>query len=130
MARKIRIRTRRNRLPKEFHTKLIVDETDTDNGSFYHCANCGFTCNDKQDSLGGANSGLGISHTDIRTISGGSSVGDELSSSMILRTLDNSFASGRLGSDGNPKAAVHNHVAVVSGGCPFCGTLNWRGDFP
>lgn len=130
MARKIRIRTRKNRLPKEFRVKLIVDETDTDNGSFYHCGNCNFVCNDKQDSLGGSKSGDAIGRTDFTIQSAGIISGDAKTAVSLLVNIPESMASLAVDSSGNPKTVVHHHVAAVSGGCPFCGSKNWRADFP
>jgi hypothetical protein len=33
------------------------------------------------------------------------------------------------GYDGNPKPVRLTYKSMVYGGCPFCGTVNWRGDF-
>jgi len=31
--------------------------------------------------------------------------------------------------DGEPKLIRHKYTSDISRGCPFCGTLNWRGDY-
>lgn len=128
MARKIPFRARRNRLPKESRTILLFDETDTDNGMFYRCWNCGYICHDKRDSLGGSNSGDAISHTDFSIPATPLNAGDKPYA--IVIDVRKTIVSPALDSSGNPKATVHSHRAVVEGGCPFCGTLNWRGDYP
>jgi len=35
----------------------------------------------------------------------------------------------RAGADGQPQETYVNYVPVISSGCPFCGTKNWRGDY-
>lgn len=130
MAERDLNRKRRNKLPRDIRAKFLVDETSTDNGVFYHCGNCGFLCNDKRDSLGGNNSGSAINHSDFTTQSAGIMPGVPQTAITFVACVQTSIAGVALNSSGNAKTVVHNHRAVVSGGCPLCGSLNWRGDFP
>ena len=135
MASKIpRFRSKKTRLRKEFKTRLLFDETarfkgDKDNRKYYHCANCNQICHEGEHSLGGSNSGDAITHFDFSIVSGGIIPGNEKSAISILRTLQRSMASLKLNSDGGTKTVVHNHRTTM-GGCPLCGSLNWRADFP
>ena len=123
-------RTQRHvNIPKEFRTRLLVDETDSDNGKYYHCSNCGQICHDTEHSLGGRNSGDAIEHLDFSTTAIGIVPGDALSAMSILGTVQKSMASLELGSDGSAKTVVHSY-GTNGGGCPLCHSLNWRGDNP
>ena len=129
MARKIPIRTRRNRLPREARTRVLFDETDTDNGQFFRCWNCGFICHDKRDSLGGSHSGDAVEHSDFTLKSPGIIPGTAGSNISVLVNTQRTAASVKNGSDGTSKTVVHSH-RTTGAACPQCHSLNWRGDYP
>ena len=134
MAIRAKHRFRHVRIPKEFKTRILFDETkqfrgDKDNGKFYHCSNCGQICHSKVHQLGGSNSGDAIEHSDFYTLSAGIIPGNAKSAISILRTLQGSMVSLKLGSDGTVQTVVHS-FSTNGGGCPLCHSLNWRGDYP
>jgi hypothetical protein len=132
MARKRPFPYRNPKLPRDIaHTRLIVDETDTDNGKFYRCANCGFPCHDKRDALGDESSRDGLVYIDYYVESYGLEYGVPASAISFLGGLDGQLlTSARVGSDGSPKTVVHSYKTTGGPGCPLCKSLNWRGDYP
>ena len=121
-------------IPKEFRTRVFMDETHSDyhtkaNGTFYKCSNCNQICHDLQHQLGGRNSGDAIEHSDFTTTAIGIIPGNRLSAVSILGTVQKSVVSLKLGSDGTTQAVVHSH-RTNGGGCPLCHSLNWQGQYP
>ena len=138
---------RKPRRPRDSRTVCVGDETDQDNGILYHCWWCGFTCNDSRDIVGGDDTPNQISYQDF-TVTAEGFTGTEsgiegteyhdgglASKSLMLNSPDNNELHNgvipmvRAGSDGNPQTTVHNFTATPSGGCPFCGCKNYRGDY-
>lgn len=84
-----------------------------------------------RDSLGGPESGDGIGYQDFAVpvygaetstpLSGVARLGGQLANLTVAMELDLA---------GDPKIPEAHIKPVVSGGCPFCGSLNWKGDFP
>ena len=136
---------RKPRRPRDSRTVIVGDETDQDNGILYHCWWCGFTCNDSRDIEGGDNTPNQISYQDFTEPAlggspgingltpGGSEYKDGGAPSMQLMLsgieLTDRIALVRLGIDGNPQTVVHNFTATPSGGCPFCGCKNYKGNY-
>lgn len=85
-----------------------------------------------RDALGDGQSGDGVSHEDYSIPSvGGSYDGDPLTSVTVLDgDIEHFHVALKLGSDGEPEAIKHSFKSIVNQGCPFCGSLNWRGDYP
>jgi hypothetical protein len=132
--RKSRARDSRKR-PKESRTIPLLGNQDRGNGEdfgkYYRCWNCGFTCDVTRDSLGGSQSKGADNHEDYHTPSYGSKdYSSELNGLSVLGgDVGHYHVALELGSDGNPKNIRHDIKSVVTGGCPFCGTMNWRGDY-
>lgn len=124
---------RSRKLPKESRRIPLKGDkyrgNGEDHGRYYRCWNCGFVCDSDRDALGDGNSGNGVTHIDyVINAQGGS--GDPLTS---LATLDGDVnhyhVALEIGSDGEPKVIRHDYQTVINSGCPFCGSLNWRGDY-
>jgi hypothetical protein len=131
------------RRPRESRTIPMWDETDQDNGVYYKCWHCGFTCNDKRDSLGGEATRDGVTHSDYQKPNALGEHGLPLTNSRSV------YRSGGLASvtpidagdgadltyiirsdsDGNSVEPVHTHQPTASSGCPFCGSMNWKGEY-
>jgi len=139
---------RKPRRPRDSRTVIVGDETDQDNGILYHCWWCGFTCNDSRDIEGGDDTPNQISYQDFTmpALGGepgvyGLTLGQDGSSEYRGGGLPstNLMLSGinltdkipliRIGSDGEPQTVVHNFTATPSGGCPFCGSKNYKGNY-
>lgn len=141
---------RKPRRPRDSRSIPVWDETEQDNGLWYNCWWCGFKNSDQRSSLGDESTPNGVTHSDFtiaataepgiygatsaRYTSGGSSEyrsGGLPSVSLMLGgiTLNQKTPIARAGSDGNPLTVVHYHDVSTNGGCSFCGSKNYRGDF-
>ena len=127
-----------------------------DDGRYYRCWNCGFICNIDRDALGGQESRDGISYEAFTldtdpSLNSISRLGGSFSPSTISpkervggTTERGTGFIGRLAiMSGNPSfitLAIGNTIdgiqlepyyikPVVNSGCPFCGSLNWKGDY-
>ncbi len=103
-----------------------------DANRYYRCWNCGFICNTERDALGDIDSRAGTSALTYYLQSYGSADRSSESSSLCVLGGSHLFYHTvlELGADGQPKPVYHPKKAVITSGCPFCGTLNWRGDYP
>ena len=145
-------RFRRTRTPKQSRTIPMPGHIDYGDGEdadkYYRCWNCGFVCDSTRDELGGPEEGDAVSYEvyntsystdnqdsdeDITQVHYGAEVqgvSDEnlpLVTKLTFRSqhviLKNDLA-------GDPKAVRVNYTpSSGSGGCPFCHTKNWRGDY-
>ena len=114
-------RYKKSNLPKQSRTIRIRGDKDRgargagaigeDFRKWYRCWNCGHLCNEDREALGGKASGDGI-HTESFT-PGSPGTGTDPRDEHGTRTPD-------VKTDLKP---------VVDKGCPFCGTMNWRGDY-
>lgn len=140
---------RKPRRPRDSRTIPLWDETEQQNGTYYICWWCGFTCNDKRDTLGDGSTRNGVTHTDFTVTAGGAFPGEvgaggaseyrdagQLSANSM--NSGTSIIAGGIrhvtpvvtsDSDGNPVEPVHYFNVSTSGGCPFCSCKNYRGDF-
>jgi len=102
-----------------------------DAGVWYRCWNCGFICSTDRDSLGGPESGSGVIVQDFAVPVHGAETGIPNSGIARLGGVLSQVTLA-LGVDdlGNTQPIEEHHMPVVSGGCPFCGTLDWKGDYP
>lgn len=145
-------RHRQRKIRKQSRTIPIPGHIDygdgKDAGKYYRCWNCGFICNVDRDELGGPEERDAVSYKvytgsfstdtldsseDITMIHHGAEVdgiNDDvypLSTKLTFRSqhviMENDLA-------GDPKAVRVNYTPDEgSGGCPFCHTKNWRGDY-
>ena len=102
-----------------------------DDGRWFRCWNCGFRCSKDRDSLGGPDSRDGITYEDFPVPTYGT--GGATSYSGVARlggSIGPSTVALELDAAGDAKEPDHEIKPVVSGGCPFCGSKNWRGDYP
>jgi hypothetical protein len=102
-----------------------------DDGKYYRCWNCGFICDVTRDSIGGSQSGSGDNHEDFYGPAlGVKDATDKFNSLITLRGASRlSHVLLENGSDGDPKEIRHDFTSVVTGGCPLCGTYNYKGDY-
>lgn len=111
-------------------------------GKSYRCWNCGFVCTEGRDALAGPDDRANVIPTDYTEkypsatgiFSGTEGLSADGKTPLQLLAISGG-AMGRvvtlkLGSDGEPVFLTHAHRAKVTSGCPFCGTKNWRGDYP
>lgn len=124
-----------------------------DHDKWYRCWFCGWTCNDQRDALGDSQSRSGVIHEDynptLNVVTRNMGVGasgdtttaiiDEPDRSIYSSVavdgksavLGNSLVVGEQDSAGDNKGVRHPiRVSEKSFGCPFCHSLNWRGDYP
>jgi hypothetical protein len=145
-----RHRVRRQRILHDSRTISLRGHKDygegRDDGRYWRCWNCGFVCDVERHELGDSESKDGVSHTIYEALyTGGPKKGTNSTDyyetdadihgiSGTTALLD--IASARSGhvllqndADGEPKTVRINWTPDISHGCPFCGTLNWRGDY-
>jgi hypothetical protein len=127
---RLRHKNRSKRLRKEARTLPIPGHFDygdgEDNAKYYQCWNCGFTCDVDRDKLGGPTDSPGVAPVPYTLVGqagtalrGGSSIEDTSASRDHL--------AGDMTGEGY---TTFRYETEVSEGCPFCGTVNWRGDHP
>lgn len=127
MSRRPKYRTRK--LPKQSRTIPMQDGNPEvgfgkDIGKLYRCWNCGFPCRTDRDALGGERSVSGATQETYYAVSD-----PGVENRSVLDATELEAISLQLGADGNPIEISHPMKAEVSGGCPLCGTKNWRGDY-
>lgn len=145
-------RYRRRKTRKQSRTIPIAGHIDygdgEDAGRYFRCWNCGFICNKDRDELGGSEERDAVSHkvymgsastdtldtnSDVTQISYGADIEGvndgvyPLVTKLTFRSehviMENDLA-------GDPKTIRTNYTPDEgSGGCPFCHTKNWRGDY-
>jgi len=127
--------SRQRRLRKESRT-IPVKGSGDDSGKFFRCWNCGFVCNVERDELGGRDSVGGISFEIYEERSStiypdGVEHGTDIDGFPLskISVLGKGHISLKVGMDGLPQGVDKVWVPVITGGCPFCGTKNWRGDY-
>jgi len=117
--------------PKRSRTIPVYGDPDRgdglDSGVLFKCWFCGQHNNTRNQALGGADSPAGTAYQDYADNPDyGSGTGVA-----VLGGVANSFTAQRNGSDGNPIGVINAIRCSDSGtGCSFCGTLNYRGDYP
>ncbi len=136
---KARFYTRKTR--KQFRPLPIKGQVD-EIGKSYRCSNCGFVCHEGRDALAGSDDKSNVIPTDYvekyPSATGIFSGTEGLSADGVTPLQLLAISGGamdrvvtlELGSDGEPIPLYHAHRAKVTSGCPFCGTKNWRGDYP
>ncbi len=131
----------RRKLRRQARTLPIKGQVDA-RGKSYRCWNCDFVCHENVNALAGPDSSANVIPTDyIEKYPQATAfqIGTEGMSADGVTPLQFLAISGgamgrvvtlELGPDGEPKPLYHAHRAKVTSGCPFCGTKNWRGDYP
>ena len=107
------------RLRRQARTLPMVGKGD-DEGRYYRCWNCGFVCDKERDTLGGPHDSAGLAH----------SVDPETDTNYRFVAPQAVFTGRQVDFNGDPVVVPRTYHATVTAGCPFCGTKNWRGDYP
>lgn len=121
-------KTRSRKLKKEARTRPIPGHFDygdgKDSGKYYRCWNCGFPCDVDRDMLGGPDDRPNLNPEPYRLIG-------QYGTNLRGGASDNSCSRDHLvDSMTGIGYTTYRYKVEVDSGCPFCGTLNWRGDHP
>ena len=130
---------KRRKIPRQSRT-IPIEGFGEDDGKFFTCWYCGFTCNKDRDSLGDSESGSGENHEsfvvpyDTGILAEYGVAGDGTTPLARLALLGGEITHFQLamenGQYGTPKSVgepLHHTNGI---GCPQCNSLNWRGDYP
>jgi len=100
-----------------------------DDGKYFSCWHCGWTCDKDRESLGDSQTPNNVS-TESYQDEARPQTGDPLSAVAVSGGVPASQVLMELGADGVTDREIFNGVkSEPEQGCPLCGTLNWRGDF-
>lgn len=120
---------RKRKLPKDSRTIPLPGAKDRGNGedfgTYFRCWNCGWICNLNRDSLGDSQGGSGEGYLD----NGSDNMSGSAGAFSVMEEIGNESISLELAADGTPKNIAHVFESVISGGCPLCGSKNWKGEF-
>ena len=122
-----------SRRPRKVARRIPVKGQRDDKGRYFRCWNCGFVCDAQRDQLGGPEDRSGVSHSNFIVADNlGYQFGDsELDAQISLEAIGLHFESVSVSqSNGDPQPSRQDIKPDIGGGCPLCGTLNWRGDYP
>lgn len=111
---------------------LPVKGRGEDKGKYFRCWNCGFVCAVDRDQLGDdeSRSGIVVEEVEIANSLGSQFGTDELDVEITLQSIGfHHEVIPQASSDGENQVIRHDHKGTAASGCPFCGTLNWRGDY-
>ena len=108
---------------------IPVKGNGEDTDKYYRCWHCGFICDSDLNSLGGAASRDGVASEDYSVPTYGATPGVDGSGDACLDAPGHFHVAAELDSAGNPKEVVHDYRVTISGGCPLCGSMNWKGDY-
>lgn len=122
-----RIKRRARTIPLKGHNER---GNGLDDGVWFRCWNCGFINSTDRNSLGGPESRDGVTVTDFAVPVHGAETGTPYSGVARLGGSLGATVAPEVDAAGDPKQSEGHFKPVVSGGCSFCGTLNWKGDYP
>ena len=101
-----------------------------DLGKYFRCWNCGFICDVDRDSLGGPEDRSGTGSEFEKTTLPDNGWIDYGRRSVTNALKDwNHTVLVRVNGAGTPLPIELSYSPTVNQGCPFCGSLNWRGDY-
>lgn len=111
-----------NQYLKKSRTIPLFAKGDED-GKLFRCWNCGQICNQERDALGGSESPSGVQvdqYLEPSIATPGSAI-----------LLEGSVGASKLTLDGSMEDIIYAFHPDPEGsqGCPFCHSLNWRGDY-
>jgi len=112
---------RQRKFRGEAKTLPVFGEKEDEN-NFFHCWNCGFMNDVRNNTLGGVEE----THATVLTA--------ETESAQVPpyngRAIDpaSMVVSVQVDSSGDP-IVIKEQYTIGGGGCPMCHTRNWRGDF-
>jgi hypothetical protein len=96
---------------------------DTQDGKFYRCWNCGFTCNTDRDKLGSGDGYVttdAILATDLVLFSG------NLKANTLSVSMTTDLSLVEVDSNGDAKIFKRNFCTTITAGCPFCGCKAYK----
>lgn len=112
---------------KRSRTLPIHGEAE-DADKYFRCWNCGFICDVDRDSLGDSES---LGGPVYENYSADPVIDSEFGKELhISGELEHFHYIIGLEADGSEVAPQVYLRPVAKRGCPLCGTLNWRGDYP
>jgi hypothetical protein len=137
-------RYRKRRIRKESRTRPVPGHRDygngEDDGRYFKCWNCGFYCDVQRDALGDGESQSNINYP--QAVQKYSPDGFAISQYgaaehghidgvplLTVATIGDGICLMEKDAAGDNKTVYLNYYPDVNTGCPFCGTLNWRGDY-
>lgn len=120
-----------------------------DENKWFRCWNCGHPCNVDRDERGPTLGTRGVPAKDSTMLSGyevsdtsdahvnsypswdhlGASKDTDLPTKVLIRGIPHEHICMENDSTGNPKEVYHYFGSNITRGCPFCGSLNWKGDY-
>lgn len=122
---RVRVSHRSRKPRKDSKTNALWGSTERgdgqDNGKYFRCWNCDFICDKDRDELGDSQS---VSKVTPTTYTLKDQYGDTAYRCIGAHGDDQTTCEAR----GGTWSSV-GYYPVVDAGCPFCGTLNWRGDY-
>ena len=88
--------------------------------NLFKCWNCGYVCNSDRDDSSGLEAGDNYICSTLPAYGGNGSsiVPTEIGKECVLIEQD---------ADGDSKPIEHNFQSIITKGCPFCGTTNYKG---
>ena len=129
---RIRIRHRPKKLRKESKRIPIHGSSERgdgrDSGRYFECWHCGFICDAERDFLGGPEDSARVTPVSYNQ------VGEDTTTAAYhcqgaLASTSPTVDQTACEAAGGTWSRVRYKPEVESG-CPFCGTPNWRGDYP
>ena len=125
-GRRVRVNHRSRKVRSDSRTIPLWGSKDRGDGEdhdrYWKCWHCGFTCNVDRDELGDSESTSRINYkadtlVDEYGDSTGYCYGKHGSTQTICEARGGTWKTSR-------------YEPEVTSGCKFCGTLNWKGDYP
>lgn len=126
MRNKVRVRYRQRKIRKDARTLPIYGTKDRGDGldhqRYWYCWNCGFVCDVERDFLGGAEERAQITPIAYNQTT------DDLSTASYHCEGAAGATQTLCEAAGGTWSKVRYRPAG-DGGCPFCHSPNWRGDY-
>lgn len=114
------------RQPRKRSAKAIYGEKE-DTGRWFFCRHCGFRCNIDRDSLDTGETGSTGARTEDYPEEaapyGGIGMADPLTNILVE---EGKSVLMEISQDTSEKVIKHNNYPTTTGGCPLCGSMNWR----
>ena len=96
-----------------------------DHGRYFECWNCGFICDSDRDFLGDSESSARITPTAYNQVDEKGSAVYHCQGKLAMTHTNQTDCEAAGGTWSRVR-----YKPVVESGCPFCGSPNWRGDYP
>ena len=126
---KIKVRHRPRRPKKESRRIPIWGSPERgdglDHGRYFECWNCGFVCDSDRDFLGDSESSARITPTAYNQTDEKGTAVYHCQGQLAMTNTNQTDCEAAGGTWSRVR-----YEPVVESGCPFCGSPNWRGDYP